>query len=89
MALALALCEQDELASKAKALVSSEANFKRHPKSMEAAIVHGRVLYRLGRIEEADKVVRSVGTAGANISPESVVLRCLHRHGSRQEERSD
>jgi Tfp pilus assembly protein PilF len=56
--LALALCQQDEQAKKARARDCAEDNLRKFPKSAEAASTYGWVLYRLGRLPEADLAMR-------------------------------
>ena len=88
--LALALCEQDEAATKAKALTVSEANVRQYPNNAAAAITHARVLYRLGRIEEADMVVRQVHTANADLSPDmAYYVACIAADRGRKEEAAE
>jgi lipopolysaccharide biosynthesis regulator YciM len=88
--LALALCEQDEEATKARALTFSKANFEKYPKSVDAAVTHGRVLYRLGRVEEADNVIRQVDIAGADISPDmAYYIACIAADRGRKDEAAE
>jgi tetratricopeptide (TPR) repeat protein len=85
--MALALCEQGDEASRKQALPFAEANFKHHPKDLEAAITYGRVLYRLGRIEDADKAVQSVVTAGADMGPsQAYFVACIAAARGRKDE---
>jgi tetratricopeptide (TPR) repeat protein len=55
--LAMALIEQKPEAKQNRALELSEANAKKFPKSPIAASTYGWVLYKLGRLEDADKAL--------------------------------
>ncbi len=56
--LALALCQQDEPAKKKRALELAEKNCRDYPHDPEAAATCGWVLYRLGKLDEAERVFR-------------------------------
>ncbi len=66
--LTLALCEQDAPESKNLALQYAQSNLRNNPRSTEAAATLGRVLYRLGRSEDAERVFAQVALAG-DLSP--------------------
>lgn len=52
--LALALISQDDKSKRQRALEIAEGNFKKYPKMAQVASTHGIVLYRLGRLDEAE-----------------------------------
>ena len=56
--LALVLIEQKEEQKNRRALDLAEANMKKFPKSPEVASTYGLVLYRLGRVEDAEKALK-------------------------------
>ncbi|MBC8876032.1 MAG: tetratricopeptide repeat protein [Planctomycetes bacterium] len=62
--LALALCEREEPENKNRALEYAQSTLRNYPRSTEAAATLGWVLYRLGRLEEADRVFGQVVLAG-------------------------
>jgi tetratricopeptide (TPR) repeat protein len=66
--LSLALIEQNDPPKSKRALELSEANFKKFPKSTSAASTYGWVLYKLGRLDDAEKALQ----AAAAIGPMSV-----------------
>lgn len=66
--LTLALCEQDDPEKKNLALEYAQNNLRIHPRATEAAATLGWVLFRLGRIDEAERVFGQVALA-ADLSP--------------------
>ena len=62
--LALALVEQSDEAKSRRALEFAEANIKRFPRSASAASTYGWVLYKVGRLEDAEKALRIAEEAG-------------------------
>ena len=74
--MALALCEQDDEAKKRRALEYVQMNIREHPDRAEAYATLGRVLYRFGHAEEAEKALRTAATHG-EISPDAAY--CLAR----------
>jgi len=68
--LALALCELDEDAKKRRALEYAQINSRVYPKQAEAASTLGWVLYKLDRIDEAERVLRQAA-AGGNLSADT------------------
>jgi tetratricopeptide (TPR) repeat protein len=56
--LALALVEQNDQRKRQRALELTEANMKRNPKSPVAASSYGMVLYRMGRLDDAEKALQ-------------------------------
>ena len=54
--LALALAEQSVDSKKRRALEYARANAERYPKVPEAASTYGWVLYKIGKVDEADRV---------------------------------
>ena len=62
--LALALVEQDDEAKSRRALEYAEVNVKKLPKSANAASTYGWVLYKLGRLDDAEKALRTAASLG-------------------------
>ena len=69
--LALALCEQDDKAKQDLALQYAQINVRLYPKESEPLSTLGRVLFRLGRMQEADQVFRQITTSGKSLSPDT------------------
>ena len=67
--LALALAEQPEEAKKRRALDYAVTNVN-ESKNAEAAATYGWVLYKLGRLDEADKALELAASSG-QISPDT------------------
>ena len=68
--LALALVEQDDNNKKRQALGYAESNFKNSPNSPDASSTYGWVLYRNGRVTDAERVLRKTAASG-NYSPDT------------------
>lgn len=68
--LALALVEQRDEAKNRRALAYAENNAKLYPKSAEAASTYGWVLYKNGRLNEAEQALNAAASAG-NISSDT------------------
>jgi tetratricopeptide (TPR) repeat protein len=68
--LALALVEQKDEAKKRKALEYAEANVRQFQKSPDAIATYGWVLYKLGRLDEAEQALRAAASSG-NLKPET------------------
>lgn len=68
--LALALAGQEDAEKKHRALAYAEANARQFQNSADAASTYGWVLYRLGRLDDADRALRSARAAGAS-SPDT------------------
>ena len=62
--LALALVGQDDEAKSRRALEYAEANVQKLPKSSNAASTYGWVLYKLGRLDDAEKALRTAASLG-------------------------
>ena len=62
--LALALCQQNDAAKRRRALVLAEANLHRDPDNAEAASTYCWVLYKAGRLEEAERAGDKAVAAG-------------------------
>jgi tetratricopeptide (TPR) repeat protein len=65
--LAMALCEQDSKQKRERALEYAEVNARAYtkqgdPKAVEAASTYGWVLYKLGRLDEAEKALRAAAS---------------------------
>lgn len=68
--LALALVEQPDENKKRRALEYAEANARQFPRVAEAGSTYGWVLYRLGKIDEAEQVLAKVAGSGS-LSPDT------------------
>jgi tetratricopeptide (TPR) repeat protein len=67
--LALALIEQKDDAKKQKALELAEVNVRQYPESAEAYSTYGWVLYRLNRLDDAEKVLnKSISLSRGNLN---------------------
>ncbi len=62
--LALALCEQDDPDKIRRALAYAQTNAQANQKSAEAASTFGWVLYKAGKLKEADQVLGRLAQAG-------------------------
>ena len=60
--LALALVEQGDAKKSQRALELAEANVKQFPKWPQIASTYGLVLYRLGRLDDAEKALRGAAS---------------------------
>ena len=61
--LAVALIEQPDEAKRRRALEIAEENIKQFPKIMEASSTYAWVLYRLGRLDDAEQAIKNAMTA--------------------------
>ncbi len=68
--LALALIEQDDENKRRRALEYATANARQNPRSTEALSTYGWVQYKLGNIDEADRVLQAATKTGA-LSPDT------------------
>jgi Tfp pilus assembly protein PilF len=66
--LALVLAEQKDEAKRRRALEYAENNVQQNPRSLEAASTYGWVLYKNGKIDDAEKVLQNV-VASRQVSP--------------------
>ena len=62
--LALALVEQKDEAKKQKAFQYAQANVRQFPRVAEAIATYGWVLYKLGRLDEAEQALHVVASSG-------------------------
>jgi Tfp pilus assembly protein PilF len=62
--LALALAEQNDDAKKQQALQLAETNVRLYPKVPEVYSTYGWVLYRAGRLDEAERALRTAVSGG-------------------------
>jgi tetratricopeptide (TPR) repeat protein len=75
--LALALVEQRDETKKRRALQYAEENLKKYPKSVDALSTYGWVLYKMGRLDEAENVLRTA-IQGASFNPDmAYYLACV------------
>ncbi len=83
--LALALVEQDDQAKRAKALQYAEGNAREYPNVPDAASTYGWVLYKLGRVDEAERVLKHLA-AGGNFGPNAAYyMACVWAHKGKKE----
>jgi Tfp pilus assembly protein PilF len=75
--LALVLVEQKDEGKKSRALKLAESNRQQYPRSAEAASTHGWVLYKLGRLDEAEKALDTAKSAGYVAPDTAYYLACL------------
>jgi tetratricopeptide (TPR) repeat protein len=71
--LAIALVEQDDAAKKQRALEIAQGNARRFPKSVVAASTYGWVLYRLGRLDDAEKAL-AAAAAGTSDNADTAFI---------------
>jgi cellulose synthase operon protein C len=69
--LALALIEEKDEAKKRRALEYAANNAQQYPKNAEANSTYGWVLYKLGRLDEAQKAFEAVVNSGGAMSPDT------------------
>ena len=63
--LALALTEQKDEAKKQQAVEYAESNVRQYPKQPEAYSTYGWVLYKAGRLNEAERALRTAVSGGS------------------------
>ncbi len=68
--LALALIEQDDAQKRQRALEYATANARQNPRATEALSTYGWVQYKLGNIDEADRVLQGAAGTGT-LSPDT------------------
>ena len=70
--LALSLCEQPDEAKKTKALAYAKENVQMNSKRSEAFSTLAWVLYRLGKVQDADRAIQqAISLSGGNLSNDS------------------
>ena len=84
--LAMVLIEQNDEAKGRRALEYVEANVKRFPKLPQAASTCGYVLYRLGRLDEAEEALRAAAPIAGTDLDTAYVLACLAADRGRKDE---
>jgi len=62
--LALALVEQNDESKRRRALDYAESNVQQHPRVAEAASTYGWVLYKMGRLDDAEKALNAAVSGG-------------------------
>lgn len=84
--LVLALCEQDAPEKKNLALQYAQSNLRNHPRATEAAATLGWALYRVGRIEDAERVFGQVVLVG-DLSPNAAyyIARVASQQGQNEQ----
>jgi Tfp pilus assembly protein PilF len=89
--LALALIEQKADEKRQRALEYADDNARKYPKQAEALSTYGWVLYKLGRLDDADKVLRNaISVSGGGISADTAyyLARLLKKRGGAQNEKA-
>jgi Tfp pilus assembly protein PilF len=87
--LALALIEQNDEAKKVRALEIAEANARKYPKLATAVSTYGWALYKQGRLEDAEKALRTAVSLGpASVDTAYYTARVLSERNQRAEARS-
>jgi tetratricopeptide (TPR) repeat protein len=75
--LALVLVEQKDEAKKRRALDYAQSNVQQNQRSGEAASTYGWVLYKLGRLDEAEKAFQAA-VSGGSVAPDTAYyIACL------------
>ena len=75
--LALALAEQDDESKKQRALGLADDNVQKYPRHGEARSTYGWVLYKLGRLDEAEKALQAVVTGGSYTADTAYYYACV------------
>jgi cellulose synthase operon protein C len=84
--LAVALIEQPDAAKNRRALEFAEANVKQFPQAVEAASTYGWVLYKLNRVEDAEKaLVAAAPAASTDLDVAYVIARVSVDRGRKAE----
>ncbi len=84
--LAMALVAQDDESKRRQALEYAEANVKKSPKSADAASTYGWVLYKLGRLEEAEKALAPAASiAGSDPDTAYIIARVAVERGHKDQ----
>ncbi len=84
--LALALCEQDDPEKIRRALAYAQTNAQANPKSAEAASTFGWVLYKAGKLKEADQVLSRLAQAGRVSEDTAYYIAVVSAEASRKEQ---
>lgn len=75
--LALVLAEQKDEAKKKKALEYAQNNVQQNPRLAEAASTYGWVLYKMGRLDDAEKAFQAA-VSGGSVAPDTAYyIACL------------
>ncbi len=83
--LALALAEQDDEAKKRRALEYAQVNVQRYPKQPESHSTLGWVLFRLGRLDEAERSLQtSVSSGVASADTAYYLARVAAERGNKE-----
>jgi len=68
--LALALIEQDDKSKQLRALEYAENNVRKYPRDTEAVSTYGWVLYKLGKLDDAEKYLSAAASSG-RVTPDT------------------
>jgi tetratricopeptide (TPR) repeat protein len=84
--LALTLADQDDASLRARALALAEAGLRQHPDSAAAATTLGWAYFRVGRVDEAERVLRAaISDGGADSEAAYHLARVLSQRGRRDD----
>jgi Tfp pilus assembly protein PilF len=84
--LSLSLIEQKDEAKRRRALEHAEANVKQFPNSPEAASTYALVLYRLGRLDDAENAIHTAAAiASTDVDTAYVTARIAVDRGHKAE----
>jgi tetratricopeptide (TPR) repeat protein len=82
--LALVLIEEKDEAKRRRALDYAQSNVQQNPKSPEAASTYGWVLYKMGRLDEAEKALQVAVSSGQFGADTAYYLACLYYDRGRE-----
>jgi Tfp pilus assembly protein PilF len=89
--LALTLIEQKSDEKRQRALEYAEDNARKYQKQAEALSTYGWVLYKLGRLDDADKMLRNaISVSGGSVSADTAyyLARLLRKKGGADNEKA-
>ena len=75
--LALALAQQNDEAKERRALEYAEANTRQYPSSVDAAATYAWTLYRLGRVDDAEKALRGAASVANSDIDAAYITACV------------
>ncbi|MFO0946784.1 MAG: tetratricopeptide repeat protein [Planctomycetota bacterium] len=87
--LALSLIEQEDRAKHQRARQLAEVNFRQYPKNADVLTILGRVLYRLGEVDNAEQALRQAIATGRASSETAYYLALIAVDRGRLDEAKD
>lgn len=84
--LALALIEQEDASKKQRALEYAEANIQKHPQLVDAVSTYGLVLYKLGRLDDAERVLSEIASNEDLDLDTAYIIACVFVDRERKKE---